>query len=365
MVSCRIVLACYCLFSLSSCQVEKKEIVKTQFYRVSPTHSNVDFENTLDDSDDFNIIEYLYFYNGGGVALGDINNDGLTDIYFSANQQSNKLYLNKGDFRFEDITSSSGVEGAGNWKTGVTMADVNGDGFLDLFVCGVGKYKKFNGRNQLFINNGDLTFTDRTDEYGLDFQGFSTQASFFDYDNDGDLDMYLVNHSVHTRRSYGHATLRFEHDSLAGINYIENELIPNGKDHFKDVTLQAGILNSQIGYGLGVGISDLNRDGYLDIYVSNDFNENDYLYINQQDGTFKQELEKSIPHSSRFSMGNDIADVNNDGMTDILTLDMLPKNEEVIKTTAGEDAYEIYEFKIRYGYHYQVSRNTLQLNRWM
>ena len=139
------------------------------------------------DSDDFNIIEYLYFYNGGGVALGDINNDGLYDIYFSANQQLNKLYLNKGDFHFEDITSRSGVEGAGNWKTGVTMADVNGDGFLDLFVCGVGKYKKFNGRNQLFINNGDLTFTDRTDEYGLTFQGFSTQASFFDYDNDGDL----------------------------------------------------------------------------------------------------------------------------------------------------------------------------------
>jgi len=317
----------------------------------------------LTDSDDFNIIEYLYFYNGGGVALGDINNDGLADIYFSANQQSNKLYLNKGNFQFEDITSRSGVAGTGNWKTGVSMADVNGDGFLDLFVCGVGSYKKFNGQNQLFINNGDLTFTDRTDDYGLTFQGFSTQASFFDYDNDGDLDMYLVNHSVHTRRSYGHATLRFQHDSLAGDKLYQNQLIPNGKKYFRDVTLEAGILNSQIGYGLGVGVSDLNEDGYLDIYVSNDFNENDYLYVNQRDGTFKQELEKSIPHSSRFSMGNDIADINNDGMTDILTLDMLPRNEEVIKTTAGEDAYEIYEFKLNYGYHHQVSRNTLQLNR--
>ncbi|HEY5919197.1 MAG TPA: VCBS repeat-containing protein, partial [Chryseolinea sp.] len=346
---------------LIACQDNQKN--SPLFSKVSSSQSGIHFENTLVDSDDFNIIEYLYFYNGGGVALGDINNDGLTDIYFSANQQSNKLYLNKGDFRFEDITSSSGVEGAGNWKTGIAMADVNGDGFLDLFVCGVGKYKKFNGRNQLFINNGDLTFTDRTDEYGLDFQGFSTQSSFFDYDNDGDLDMYLVNHSVHTRRSYGYATLRHEHDSLAGDKLYENELIPTGKGHFKDVTLQAGILNSQIGYGLGVGISDLNGDGYLDIYVSNDFNENDYLYLNQKDGTFKQELEKSIPHSSRFSMGNDIADFNNDGMSDILTLDMLPKNEEIIKTTAGEDAYEIYEFKLHYGYHYQVSRNALQLNR--
>lgn len=333
------------------------------FYRVPSSESGVEFENTLTNSDDFNIIEYLYFYNGGGVALGDINNDGLSDIYFSSNQQSNKLYLNKGNFRFEDITAKAGVGGVGNWKTGVTMADVNGDGLLDIFICGVGNYKKFNGRNQLLINNGDLTFSDKTDEYGLRFQGFSTQSSFFDYDNDGDLDMYLVNHAVHTRRSYGHGSLRFQSDSLAGDKLYRNELIPMGKANFKDVTTEAGILHSQIAYGLGVGVSDLNHDGYLDIYVSNDFNENDYLYINQQNGTFKQELEKSIPHSSRFSMGNDIADINNDALPDIITLDMLPKDEGVIKTTAGEDPSEIYEFRLRHGYHYQFLRNALQLNR--
>jgi len=351
-----------CLFiTLSSC--EKKQKRETLFNKVPSTKTKISFENTLTDSDDFNIIEYLYFYNGAGVAIGDINNDSLPDIYFSSNQGDNKLYLNKGDMEFEDITSSANVVGVGNWKTGVTMADVNGDGFLDIFICGVGNYKKFNGRNQLLINNGDLTFSDMTAEYGLSFQGFSTQAAFFDYDNDGDLDMYLVNHSVHTKRAYGHATLRYESDPLAGDKLYQNELIPNGNFHFREVTAEAGILNSHIGYGLGVGVSDLDQDGDLDIYVSNDFNENDYLYINQGNGTFLQELENSIPHSSRFSMGNDIADINNDGLMDILTLDMLPKEEAIIKTTAGEDAYEIYAFKLQYGYHYQVSRNTLQLNR--
>ncbi len=341
----------------------KNSVTDTLFQQVSASHSNINFENTLKSDEDFNIIEYLYFYNGGGVSVGDINNDGLPDIYFTGNQVENKLYLNQGNFLFEDITARAGVAGAGNWKTGTTMADVNGDGWLDIFVCGVGNYKKFNGRNQLFINNGDLTFTDKTDEYGLAFEGFSTQASFFDYDNDGDLDMYLVNHSVHTRRSYGRASLRFESDSLAGDKLYRNDLVPKGDAYFTEVTKDAGILNSQIGYGLSVGISDLNNDGYLDIYVCNDFNENDYLYINQQDGTFRQELEKSLPHSSRFSMGNDIADINNDALPDIVTLDMLPRDEAVIKTTAGEDVYEIYDFKLQYGYHYQFLRNTLQLNR--
>ena len=342
---------------------EKKEQHDTLFHKLSSDQTNISFENRLTDSDDFNIIEYLYFYNGAGVSIGDINNDSLPDIYFTSNQGDNKLYLNKGNLRFEDITATAGVAGVGNWKTGVTMADVNGDGFLDIFVCGVGSYKKFNGRNQLLINNGDLTFSDMTEKYGLSFQGFSTQGTFFDYDNDGDLDLYLVNHAVHTKRSYGEAMLRFESDLLAGDKLYRNESTPGGDPHFVEVTKEAGILNSHIGYGLGVGVSDLDLDGDLDIYVSNDFNENDYLYINQGNGTFAQELENSIPHSSRFSMGNDIADINNDGMTDIFTLDMLPKDEEIIKTTAGEDAYEIYEFKLGYGYHYQVSRNTLQLNR--
>jgi len=362
-LSCLILLGAFSLLSLSSCEFERKEMKKTLFYSVPSTHSNIDFKNVLKETDEFNIIEYLYFYNGGGVSIGDINNDGLPDIYFTANQTSNKLYLNKGNFEFEDITSRAGVSGNGNWKTGTSMADVNGDGWLDIFICGVGKYKKFDGKNQLFINNGDQTFSDRTEEYGLAFQGFSTQASFFDYDNDGDLDMYLVNHAVHTIRSYGDASLRYQSDPLAGDKLYQNISTPGGQPYFKEVTSQSGILNSQIGYGLSVGVSDLNQDGYMDIYVSNDFNENDYLYTNQGNGTFKQVLETSIPHSSRFSMGNDIADINNDGLTDILTLDMLPKDEGVIKTTAGEDAYEIYEFKLRYGYHYQFARNALQLNR--
>ena len=202
------------IFSACSCQQLEKQTRKTLFYRVPSSESNIDFKNTLNDTEEFNIIEYLYFYNGGGVSAGDINNDGLVDLYFTSNQESNKLYLNKGNLQFEDITKKAGVSGVGNWKTGATMADVNADGLLDIFICGVGNYKTFDGRNQLLINNGDLTFSDFTEEYGLGFQGFSTQTSFFDYDNDGDLDMYLLNHSVHTTRSYGDAMLRYQSDSL-------------------------------------------------------------------------------------------------------------------------------------------------------
>ena len=348
---------------LSSCGKEDSRSISPLFQLVPASHSYVDFINELRDDENFNIIEYLYYYNGGGVAIGDINKDGLPDIYFSGNQVPNKLYLNKGNFIFEDITAKAGVVGTGNWKTGVNMADVNSDGLLDIFVCGVGNYKKFNGRNQLYINNGDLTFTERSREYGLSFQGFSTHAAFLDYDLDGDLDMYLLNHSVHTQRSYGRVSLRHETDSLAGDKLYRNMLQEQGKTYFEDVTKEAGIYSSQIGYGLGIGISDLNVDGYPDIYVSNDFIENDYLYINNRNGTFSEQVETSMPHTSRFSMGNDLADINNDSWPDIITLDMLPRDESVIKTSAGEDSYEIYMFKLKYGYHKQVSRNALQINR--
>src|SRR4030043_2008416 len=218
------------------------------FTLLPPSSTHVDFINELTETEQSNIIEYLYFNNGAGVAAGGINNDGLIDLYFTSNQNLNKLYLNKGKLKFEDITGKAGVAGTGDWKTGVTMADVNGDGLLDIYVCQVGNYKVVHGKNQLFINQGDLTFKEEAHDYGLDFQGFSTQAAFFDYDIDGDLDMYLLNHSVHTSRSYGAVTLRFDHDSLAGDRLYRNDEV-DGKRFFSDVTTQACIYSSQIGYG--------------------------------------------------------------------------------------------------------------------
>lgn len=347
---------------LFSCGKDHEDEAKL-FQLVPASQSSVQFNNTLSEDEKFNIIEYLYFYNGGGVSIGDINNDGLADIYFVSNQGSNTLYLNEGNFKFKDITQSAGVQGSGNWKTGTVMADVNGDGYLDIYSCGVGNYKGFTGTNQLYINNHDLTFTEMSKEYGLDFTGFSTQAAFFDYDRDGDLDMYLLNHSVHSVDLYGKASLRLKTDSLAGDRLYQNQLIQTGKPFFKDVTAEAGIYSSRIGYGLGIGVSDLNNDGLPDLYVSNDFYENDYLYLNKGDGTFREVIQQSTGHTSRFSMGNDLADVNNDLWPDIFTTDMLPKDEDVIKTSAGEDSYEVYLFKLGFGYHKQVSRNAFQVNK--
>lgn len=348
------------LLLVISCKPEGKK-VNQLFTLLPPSSTNVDFKNKLTENEQSNIIEYLYFNNGGGVAAGDINNDGLIDLYFSSNQGRNKLFLNKGGFRFEDITEKSGVGGTGDWKTGVTMADVNGDGLLDIYVCEVGNYKNFHGRNQLFINQGDLTFKEEAHDYGIDFQGFSTQTAFFDYDMDGDLDMYLLNHSVHTSRSYGNVSLRMERDSLAGDRLFRNDEV-NGKRVFHQVTKSAGIYSSQIGYGLGVSICDINNDGFPDIYVSNDFHENDYLYINNGNGTFSERSGEYIAHTSRSSMGNDAGDINNDGLIDIMVLDMLPDNEKIRKQSGGEDDYELSEFKHQYGYGYQFVHNTLQLN---
>ncbi|EAZ81298.1 FG-GAP-like repeat-containing protein [Algoriphagus machipongonensis] len=345
------------LIILTSC-LQKQDSL---FESLPPQKTGVDFTNTLIETEEFNIVEYLYFYNGGGVAAGDINNDGLIDLYFSSNQGSNKLYLNKGRMVFEDITIQAGLESDQPWKTGVTMADINGDGLLDIYVCRLGNWKSVRGRNELYINNGDLSFTESAEEYGLDFQGFSTQAAFFDFDKDGDLDMYLLNHAVHTERSYGGAESRYFDDGFAGDRLYRNNL-ESGEKKFTGITREAGIFSSKIGYGLGIGISDINNDGWPDIYVSNDFNENDYLYINQRNGTFKEQISSGVNYSSRFSMGSDFSDFNNDGWIDFITMDMLPRDEIIQKMSAGEDSEEVYQLKLGFGFERQVSRNSLQLN---
>jgi enediyne biosynthesis protein E4 len=347
---------------ISSCKSkEGKNEHDLLFQSIDPLTSGISFSNDLYEDENFNIIEYLYFYNGGGVAVGDINNDGLIDIYFSANQLPNKLYLNKGNMEFEDVTEQAGLSSPGAWKTGISMVDINGDGLLDIYVCRLGNYKSIEGKNELYINNGDLTFTESAEEYGLDFKGFSTHAAFFDYDGDGDLDLYLLNHAVHTEKSYGRASLRFIDDGLAGDKLYRNNL-DKGEKKFTVVSNESNIFSSHIGYGLGVGIADMNNDGWPDIYVSNDFNENDYLYINQKDGTFKEVISASLAYSSRFSMGSDLADFNNDGWIDIMSLDMLPEDEKTQKMSAGDDSYEIYNLKLNFGYERQASRNMLHLN---
>ena len=346
------------IFWLAGCQ---KPTVPTLFSALESSFTGIDFINQLPDQlpDGMNIIQYLYYYNGGGVAAGDLNNDGRCDLYFTANSGQNKLYLNQGDCRFQDITASAGVAGTGSWKTGVTIADVNGDGWLDIYVCQVGDYKKFKGRNQLFINNGaaadGLTFTERAAEYGLDLVAFCTQAAFFDYDLDGDLDCFILCHSVHSSGSYRDTSSSRSFDPLASDRLYRNE---NG--HFQ---LQTGSSGGLSGYGLGLVVGDLNGDGYPDIYVANDFHENDYLYYNQQGQSFHEDVAGSMGHTSNFSMGCDLADYNNDARPDLITVDMKPEEETTLKASQPTDAYDVYTYKHSLGYHWQFPRNNLQLNR--
>jgi enediyne biosynthesis protein E4 len=332
------------------------------FSPLPPAKTNINFRNDLQKRKAFGILYYLYYYNGGGVSIGDINNDGLPDIYFTANSKgNNKLYLNKGNFEFEDITQKAGVAGNADWCTGATMADVNGDGLMDIYVCAVQGEHGLKGRNELFINNGNNTFTESAEKYGLDLAAYSTQAVFFDFDHDGDLDCFVLNQSHHPNETIRDTSFRHNFDPNAGDRLYRNDLDSLGK--FTDISAQAGISQSSLGYGLGISVADMNNDGWDDIYIGNDFHENDYYYINNGNGTFTESGAKHFGHYSRFSMGNDIADYDNDGQPDVVTVDMLPPDEKTLKTYGSDENFDTYNFKIKHnGFQDQVSRNCLQHN---
>jgi len=332
-------------------------IAQPLFQSLSPQKTGVTFKNTLTESPTSNVLTYEYFYNGGGVAIGDINNDGLDDIYFTGNMKSNALYLNQGNFKFKEIAGIAGVDCKSGWKTGATMADVNGDGKLDIYVSFSGKGDPEKRRNKLFINNGNLTFTETAAAVGLNDPGYSTQASFFDYDRDGDLDMYLLNHNVVVIREFEFAKAKETRHPYAG-----DKLFRNDDGHFVDVSVAAGIKGNPLGFGLGITVADINKDGWLDMYVSNDYVEPDYMYINNHDGTFTDRMTEYVQHISYFSMGCDISDINNDEWPDIFTVDMLPEDNKRQKLLYGPENYEYYALMVLNGFYFQNMRNMLHLN---
>lgn len=332
------------------------------FVPVPASQSHIRFENKPEKNSHLNILYYLYYYNGGGVSVGDINNDGLPDIYFTANSKGkNKLYLNKGNWEFEDITTQAGVAGSADWCSGVTMADVNGDGLLDIYVSAVANFLGLKGHNELFLNNGNNTFTESAKKMGLDVSGLSTQAAFFDYDHDGDLDCYVLRHSKQPHANIVDTSNRKKKDSISGDILFRNDLKTTGK--FTDVSDEAGIYQSNLGYGLGLAVADMNNDGWEDLYIGNDFHENDYYYLNNGNGTFTESGALHFRHYSRFSMGNDVADYNNDGDPDLITVDMLPPDEKTLKTYGSDENPDIYKVKLEIqGYQNQYSKNCLQRN---
>jgi hypothetical protein len=329
------------------------------FTFLPPEFTGVSFANNLVYTERLNPYTFHTFYNGGGVAVGDINNDGLQDLFFCSNQGSNKLYLNKGNFKFEDISERAGIFSEGLWSTGVSFTDINGDGLLDIYVCRAADFLAGLRGNQLYINRGDLTFEEKAEEYKLASTGFSTHAAFFDYDNDGDLDCYLLSNSNRSGPDYYEIKEQRKRIDVTGGNRIYR----NDGNAFTDVTSQTGIYGSIIGFGLGVAISDINKDGWQDVYVSNDFFEKDYLYINKGNGRFEESLEKWISEISMFSMGADIADINNDGYPEIYVTDMLPEEETRIKSKTRFETWEKYQSNVKNGYYHQFLRNVLQLNR--
>ncbi len=336
-----------------------------RFKTVSSEHSGITFENKLTPTLKLNILTYLYYYNGAGIAVADFNNDSLPDLYFSSNEGADKLYVNKGALQFQDVTKEANIPNQKGWSTGVTHVDINADGLLDIYICKASGYRALEGKNVLLVNQGTddnniPRFKEDAAAYGIDFSGLSTQATFFDYDLDGDLDLFLLNHSVHPNNAYGYGKQRETFDARSG-----DRLFRNDNQQFVDVSEEAGLFQGRIGFGLGLGISDLNQDGYPDIYIGNDFYENDYLYLNQQDGTFQEVISKrpeKVGHTSHYAMGNDIADINNDGLTDIISVDMLPRNQETYKTSGLDFPYPIYENYLKNGYAPQYMQNTLLLN---
>jgi len=356
--------------ALTQCQTsEEQEKTETEeptlFTLLSPEKTNITFKNQLTEGLNTNVLMYEYFYNGGGVAIGDLNGDDLDDIYFTGNMVSNKLYLNKGGMKFEDITEASGTAGRnGPWKTGVTMADVNGDGKLDIYVCYSGNLRPEKRKNELFINegpdeNGIPKFTEQAERFGIASTSTSTQGTFFDYDKDGDLDLFLLNHNHKSLPILDEASTA---EIMKSIDPAGSQLFRNDDGKFTEVTSQAGIHNSALSYGLGTGAADINGDGWTDLYICNDYTAPDYLYINNQDGTFTDQIGNKMGHTSHFSMGNDIADINNDGLPDVLSLDMLPEDNRRQKLLMAPDNYEKFDFKVNVGFHHQYMRNMLQVN---
>src|SRR5688572_8734181 len=329
------------------------------FTSLDKNSTGVNFQNTFFDDGPLNVANYIYFYNGGGVSIGDINDDGLQDILFTGNMVRNRLFLNKGNFKFEDITQQSGIAEKQGWCTGATMVDINKDGRLDIYICRSADVNPQLRKNLLFINNGDLTFSEKADEFGLGDVGYSTQAAFFDYDRDGDVDCFIINHSTqkYTAGVQDNPALRKEFNPASASKLYRND---NG--HFIDISLQAGITSNVLTFGLGVAISDINNDGWPDVFVSNDFNEPDYLFINNSDGTFTEQLSECMDETSLFSMGSDAADYDNDGLVDLLTLDMLAEDNKTQKMHSGAENFDKLQFLFNQGFYYQYSRNMLQKN---
>ncbi|MEO8583245.1 MAG: CRTAC1 family protein, partial [Flavitalea sp.] len=350
-------LLCFGLILLSGCTDSNSK--KKLFTSLDQNDTGIQFKNELFETDVFNVMNYAYFYNGGGVAIGDINNDGLQDILFTGNMVKNRLYLNKGNFKFENITDKSGIADKQGWCTGATMVDINGDGKLDIYICRSADGDAEKRKNLLFINNGDLTFSEQAEKYGLADQGYSTQASFFDYDKDGDLDMFLINHSLQQYTSGVQESTDFRNQRNPNF---ASKLYRNDNGHFTNVSEQAGITSNVLSFGLGLAIADVNNDGWPDVYVSNDFNEPDYLFINNKNGTFTEKLKECMDHISMYSMGSDFADYNNDGLNDLITLDMLPEDNKTQKMHSGAENFDKMQMLFQKGFYYQFSRNMLQKN---